>query len=66
MEDRMKLASLFSAGAVLQRDHFIPVWGECSPNAVVRAELAGGEAFAPASSTGRFMLRLPPLPAGGP
>ena len=62
----MKLASLFSAGAVLQRDHFIPVWGECSPNAVVRAELAGREAFAPASSTGRFMLRLPPLPAGGP
>ena len=62
----MKLASLFSTGAVLQRDHFIPIWGECSPNAVVRAELAGREAFAPASASGRFMLRLPPLQAGGP
>ena len=62
----MKLASLFSTGAVLQRDHFIPIWGECSPNAVVHAELAGREAFVPASASGRFMLRLPPLKAGGP
>ena len=62
----MKLGSLFSPGAVLQREAFIPVWGESSPRSVVCAELAGREAFAPVSSTGKFMLRLPPLSAGGP
>lgn len=62
----MKLASLFSAGAVLQRESFIPVWGESSPKSMVCVEIAGKEAFAPASSAGKFILRLPPLPAGGP
>ncbi len=66
MKHPIKLGSLFSSGAVLQRDGFIPVWGESAPSSVVCAEIAGKKAFAPVSSTGRFMLRLPPLSAGGP
>ena len=63
----MKLCKLFSKGAVLQRRQLIPVWGEATPGAVVKASVAGVSAFGICSSTGDFMLRLPPVEtAGGP
>ncbi len=62
----MKLSTLFSDGAVLQRGKPVPVWGTTTPQAFVRAAIGEYEAFARASKTGRFMLNLPPMKAGGP
>lgn len=62
----LRLASLFSDGAVLQREMPVPVWGIAEPNTMVRAELAGKSACTRSSSDGTFCLRLPGLPAGGP
>ena len=62
----MKLGSLFSDGAVLQRNQPILVWGETLPDVLVKAEIAGREGFAKSSACGEFQLQLPPLDAGGP
>ena len=62
----LKLASLFTDGAVLQRRKTIPVWGWTGSGHLVSAELAGQRAFTRASRNGAFMLRLPALEAGGP
>ena len=62
----MKLGTLFSDGAVLQRDMSVPVWGETLPGLLVCAEIAGKQSFARASASGEFKLILPPIEAGGP
>ena len=62
----IKLGSLFSDGAVLQRNKPIAVWGETVPDRLVRAEIAGQEGYARSSGRGEFLLTLPPLEAGGP
>ncbi|MBR6471935.1 MAG: hypothetical protein IKS83_09070 [Victivallales bacterium] len=62
----LKLANLFVDGAVVQRDMPIAVWGWCAPRILVTATLGGSTATAPSALDGRFELRLPALPAGGP
>lgn len=62
----MKLASLFSNHAVFQRGKSIPVWGWAEPLALVSATLATVAARTRSGADGRFLLRLPALPAGGP
>ncbi len=62
----LKLSTLFTDGAVLQRDMVIPVWGKTAPYSRITAFLAGKQAFARANDAGDFMLRFPALPAGGP
>lgn len=62
----MQLAPPFQHHAVLQRDRPIPVWGTTSPHGQVRLEIAGQRARTQADADGRWLLRLPPLPAGGP
>jgi len=62
----MKLAAIFSDGAVLQREKLIPVWGTTESGVLVHAELAGKTAYTRAADDGRFMLRLPAMTAGGP
>jgi sialate O-acetylesterase len=62
----MRLAALFTDHAVLQRDRSIPVWGWDAPGTTVTASLAGQVAHTVADARGRFFLRLPALPAGGP
>lgn len=65
-ESKIKLGSLFTDGAVFQRNVYIPVWGNAKPDSIIECELAGNKAFAASSFTGSFMARLPPLDAGGP
>ena len=63
----MKLASIFTDHAVLQRNMYVPVWGTTGkPGAIVWAEIAGVKAAVRSSCDGDFLLRLPPLEAGGP
>ncbi len=62
----LKLASIFSDGAVLQRRKPLPIWGWTDNGHLIRAELAGHTSFTRASAHGAFTVRLPALEAGGP
>ncbi len=62
----MKLGTLFSDGAVLQRNIRIPVWGTTQADSLVAAELNGKTSFTRSSREGAFLLRLPAMEAGGP
>lgn len=62
----MKLSSLFCDHAVVQRDIAVPVWGWTKPLVQVKARLGGRAADSMSGTDGKFMIRLPPMPAGGP
>lgn len=62
----MKLAAIFSDHAVFQRGKTIPVWGWTEPLVLVTATLGPVAARTRSGADGRFLLRLPALPAGGP
>ena len=63
----LDVAPVFQDHAVLQRDIPIPVWGRAAPGSVVRARLGAGPlSVATTDDSGAWVLRLPPLPAGGP
>jgi len=62
----MKLAALFSDHAVLQQGLSVPVWGWTKPNMHVRVRLGEWAAESMSAMDGRFLVRLPPLKAGGP
>ena len=62
----MTLHPLFSDHAVLQQGVSVPVWGSTLPGAKVEGRIAGIATWTLASASGDFMLRFPPLPAGGP
>jgi len=62
----MQLASLFQNHGVLQRDLPLPIWGRGEPGECVTVRMAGREARTEVDAAGHWMLRLPPLPAGGP
>jgi sialate O-acetylesterase len=61
----VKLDSLFSDHAVLQRDLPLPVWGEAASGENIVVEFAGARASATAQG-GHWKVVLPPRPAGGP
>lgn len=58
--------ALFANGMVLQRDLPIPVWGTAAPGQNVTVTLDKQWAIATADAAGKWMLRLKPVPAGGP
>lgn len=62
----LKLSNLFGDHAVLQRNRTIVVWGWCDPFAMVKGQLGAVSAASRAGGDGRFTLRFPALPAGGP
>jgi sialate O-acetylesterase len=62
----VKPAALFTDHAVLQRDVPVPVWGTAVPGEVVRVSFAGQERRTTADASGRWMVRLDRLDAGGP
>ncbi len=66
VEQKLRFASVFSKGCVLQREMPLPVWGWASPGADVSVELAGRKAGAKADANGRWQVTFEPLLAGGP
>ncbi|WP_420455539.1 sialate O-acetylesterase [Rubrivirga sp.] len=63
---QLRLPLVLSDGAVLQRDHSIPVWGWATPGAEVAVRLGAGTAEARAGADGHWRTTLPAMPAGGP
>ena len=63
----MKLTPLLTSQAVVQRHQTIPVWGWTDrPCIRIKAALGASRAEGISGDDGRFLLRLPQLPAGGP
>lgn len=62
----VKLAGLFSDGMVLQRETRPPVWGTADPGEVVTVSIARQQVQTFASEEGKWLVRLAPLPTGGP
>jgi sialate O-acetylesterase len=58
-------AVLFADHAVLQQGREIPVWGTASNGERVTVEFAG-QKLATTAKDGRWLVRLRPVPAGGP
>ena len=63
---KIKLASVFQNHAVLQRDLPLPVWGHGEPGESVLVRLNAHEAQTQVDAEGNWLLRMPPLQAGGP
>jgi sialate O-acetylesterase len=59
----LKLSSLFTDNAVLQRDLAVPVWGRAEPGQVVQVQFADQEKSATADKDGRWMIKLEALAA---
>ena len=63
----MRLASIWTDNAIIQRDKPIVLWGWCdAPRVRVDATLGPVHATGAAGWDGRFEVRLPALPTGGP
>ncbi len=62
----LSLHPLFTDHAVLQRGTAVPIWGEGAPGATVRVTCGPGTAVGSVGADGRWLVRLPPLPPGGP
>lgn len=62
------MPTVFSDNMVLQRERPIPVWGQADANAEITVTLGEGTATATtkADGHGKWMVRLPAQPAGGP
>jgi len=60
------LPTLFSDHMVLQQGREIQVWGKADPGEKITVRLAADSAAAAADATGRWLLHLPALAAGGP
>lgn len=63
---QLKLAQLFSDHVVLQRQKTIPVWGWAAPNESVKVELSNEIQTVNADESGKWMVNLSPMDAGGP
>lgn len=62
----VRLPTLFSDHAVLQREVEVPVWGWATAGEEVKVSMAGQTASAKAGADGRWMVKLKGLAAGGP
>lgn len=60
------LPRVFSDNMVLQRDLPIPVWGQAEAGEAIQVTLEKAKATVKADASGKWMVRLPAQPAGGP
>lgn len=59
----LSLAAPFGDKMVLQRDLAVPVWGVAAPGATVTVKFANQTKSATADASGRWTLKLDPIPA---
>lgn len=59
----VKLHSVFSDNAILQRDKMTPIWGTADAGERVTIQIAGQKKSTVADNQGRWMVRLSPLKA---
>jgi sialate O-acetylesterase len=57
---------LFNHNAVIQQGRRVSVWGDAGPRERVTVEFAGQSVTATADADGKWLVRLAPMPAGGP
>jgi len=57
---------LFGDHAVLQEGTQVPVWGTADPGEGILVEIAGQKVSGTADATGKWIVRLAPMKAGGP
>ncbi len=57
------VSPLFTANAVLQRETTVPVWGSAAPGEKVTVTFTGQNQETVADSSGRWEVRLTPMPA---
>jgi len=62
----LRLSSLFTDGAVVQRGMDVPVFGFANPGTYVSVELNGAKVGATADAGGKWVVRFKPLPVGRP
>ncbi|VGO12000.1 hypothetical protein PDESU_00548 [Pontiella desulfatans] len=60
------LPNMFSDHMILQREQENPVWGTDRPNQKIEVSIAGESVSTVADAEGKWRVRLPALPAGGP
>ena len=63
---KFEVSTIFGDSMVLQRDLPLPVWGWAQPGTEVSVTLGGNTATAKAGEDGRWLAKLPAMPAGGP
>lgn len=64
--NRLKMPAIFSDKMVLQRDIDIPVWGWANPGENIKVRLGGFTHKTKADASGKWMLKMPKMIAGGP
>jgi len=62
----VRMPSIFGDNMVLQRGTALPIWGWAEPGEKITVEIAKQSATATADQSGRWMVKLKPLSAGGP
>jgi sialate O-acetylesterase len=62
----VKLANVIASNMVLQREKPLPVWGWADAGEEVTVSIAGSSATAKAGESGKWMVKLPAMKAGGP
>lgn len=65
-ERGLRLASIFTDHMVIQQGMHAPVWGYAPPGTMVTVDLAGFQTRARTDEHGKWMVKMPSLPAGGP
>lgn len=63
---QIRLPQLVSDSMVLQRDSPLQIWGWASPGEKVKITLNGKSNAAITNKEGKWMIKLPAMPAGGP
>lgn len=62
----MKLKQYISDGAIFQRNEKIAISGVTDTKGVIQITIAGKTYYGAAGADGSFLVRIPPMPAGGP
>jgi sialate O-acetylesterase len=62
----IKLPSIIGDNMVLQQEREVPVWGWDDPGTTVTVSAGDVQRSAKADDQGRWLVNLPPRPAGGP